>query len=197
MLDYVIRNATVIDGTGAPGFTADVGISGGRITAVGSIAEQANQELDASGLMVMPGVIDPHTHYDAQLHWDPTASPASWHGVTTLLTGNCGFTLAPAKPEDVPWLLQMLSRVEGMSADALTSGVSFAGAAVIVPIILFNLLFARHSKALFIAIDHLSDPHEKDPGEDGGNLPKPDAPTRDSGGPAKPTPKLEPELASH
>ena len=70
-------------------------------------------------------------------------------------------------------------------------------AAVIVPIILFNLLFARHSKALFIAIDHLSDPHEKDSGEDGGNLPKPDAPTQDSGGPAKPTPKPEPELASH
>ena len=64
--------------------------------------------IDADGLLVTPGFVDIHTHYDAQLHWDPTASPASWHGVTTLLTGNCGFTFAPAKPDDLPWLLQML-----------------------------------------------------------------------------------------
>ena len=82
--------------------------------------------IDADGLLVTPGFVDIHTHYDAQLHWDPTASPASWHGVTTLLTGNCGFTLAPAKPDDVEWLLLMLSRVEGMSADALAAGVDFA-----------------------------------------------------------------------
>jgi len=75
--------------------------------------------------------------------------------------------------------------------------ISVLLAAVLTPIVLFNFLFARHSKALFIAIDHLSDPHEKDPGEDGGNLPKPDSPTRDSGGPSKPTPKPKPELASH
>ena len=68
-----------------------------------------------------------HTHYDAQLHWDPTASPASWHGVTTLLTGNCGFTFAPCRPDDLEWLLLMLSRVEGMSADALSTGVDFRG----------------------------------------------------------------------
>ncbi|MSO79874.1 MAG: hypothetical protein EXQ79_09765, partial [Acidimicrobiia bacterium] len=88
---------------------------------------RASRELDADGLLVTPGFVDVHTHYDAQLHWDPTASPASWHGVTTLLTGNCGFTFAPAKPEDVPWLLQMLSRVEGMSADALSQAVTFRG----------------------------------------------------------------------
>ena len=83
--------------------------------------------IDADGLLVTPGFVDIHTHYDAQLHWDPTASPASWHGVTTLLTGNCGFTIAPAKPDDLEWLLLMLSRVEGMSADALAAGVTFRG----------------------------------------------------------------------
>ena len=83
--------------------------------------------IDADGLLVTPGFVDVHTHYDAQLHWDPTASPASWHGVTTLLTGNCGFTFAPAEADDLPWLLQMLSRVEGMSADALAEGVRFRG----------------------------------------------------------------------
>src|SRR4029453_17588461 len=99
----------------------------GRITEVGRVEEQGREELDADGLVVAPGFVDIHTHYDAQLHWEPTASPASWHGVTTILTGNCGFTFAPAKPDDVPWLLQMLSRVEGMSADTLAAGVPFAG----------------------------------------------------------------------
>src|SRR5262245_60221434 len=75
----------------------------------------------------MPGFVDIHTHYDAQLHFEPTASPASWHGVTTVLMGNCGFSIAPAKPADVPWLLEMLSRVEGMSAPALQEGVTFKG----------------------------------------------------------------------
>ena len=84
---------------------------------------RATEAIDADGLLVTPGFVDVHTHYDAQLHWDPTASPASWHGVTTLLTGNCGFTLAPSRPDDVEWLLLMLSRVEGMSADALAAGV--------------------------------------------------------------------------
>ena len=75
----------------------------------------------------MPGFVDIHTHYDAQLHFEPTASPASWHGVTTVLMGNCGFSIAPAKPADVSWLLEMLSRVEGMSAPALQQGVTFEG----------------------------------------------------------------------
>jgi N-acyl-D-aspartate/D-glutamate deacylase len=127
-LDLVITGGTVVDGTGAPARTADVGIAGGKIVEVGRIGAGAGAEhVDADGLLVTPGFVDIHTHYDAQLHWDPTASPASWHGVTTLMTGNCGFTLAPSKPEDVEWLMLMLSRVEGMSADALRAGVTFAG----------------------------------------------------------------------
>ncbi len=125
-LDLVIRGGTIVDGTGAPATQGDVGVRGGRIVAVGEVDGDAARVVDAGGLLVTPGFVDIHTHYDAQLHWDPTASPASWHGVTTLMTGNCGFTLAPSKPEDLPWLLQMLSRVEGMSADALSVGVDFA-----------------------------------------------------------------------
>jgi N-acyl-D-aspartate/D-glutamate deacylase len=126
-LDLIVRGGTVVDGTGAPARTADVGVRDGKVVTVDKIDGGAARVLDADGLLVTPGFVDIHTHYDAQLHWDPTASPASWHGVTTLLTGNCGFTIAPSKPEDVPWLLQMLSRVEGMSSDALATGVSFAG----------------------------------------------------------------------
>ncbi len=128
--DLIVRGGTVVDGTGAPARTADVAVSAGRIAAVGEVDSDAARVLDADGLLVTPGFVDVHTHYDAQLHWDPTASPASWHGVTTLLTGNCGFTLAPSKPEDLPWLLQMLRRVEGMSSEALSEAVTFRGGSV-------------------------------------------------------------------
>jgi N-acyl-D-aspartate/D-glutamate deacylase len=125
--DLLIRGGTVVDGTGAPARAADVGVRDGRVVAVDDLDATADRVVDAEGLLVTPGFVDIHTHYDAQLHWDPTASPASWHGVTTLMMGNCGFTLAPSKPDDLPWLLQMLSRVEGMSADALDEGVDFEG----------------------------------------------------------------------
>jgi N-acyl-D-aspartate/D-glutamate deacylase len=125
--DLVVRGATVVDGTGSPGRRADVAVDAGRIVEVGPVDGRGRHEIDATGLTLAPGFIDIHTHYDAQLHFEPTASPSSWHGVTTVLTGNCGFTFAPAKEEDLGWLLQMLSRVEGMSPAALADGVSFRG----------------------------------------------------------------------
>jgi N-acyl-D-aspartate/D-glutamate deacylase len=126
--DLVVRGGRVCDGTGMPSYVADVAVRDGRIVKVGRVdATDAGQTIDADGLWVTPGFIDIHTHYDAQLHFEPTASPSSWHGTTTVLIGNCGFTLAPAKSDDLPWLLQMLSRVEGMSPEALGEAVTFAG----------------------------------------------------------------------
>jgi N-acyl-D-aspartate/D-glutamate deacylase len=125
--DLVIRGGRVIDGTGMPGYQADVAIQEGRIARIGRVTESAKRVIDADGAIVTPGFIDVHTHYDVQLDWDPIASPSCYHGVTTVLTGNCGFTLAPARPEDVPWLAAMLSRVEGMSKEALAVGFKFYG----------------------------------------------------------------------
>ena len=125
--DLVIRGARIVDGTRMPAFKADLGIRGERIEKIGRIEEDATRVIEADGLIVAPGFIDVHTHYDVQLDWDPTASPSCWHGVTTVLAGNCGFTLAPAKPEDVDWLAGMLSRVEGMSRAALGEGLLFHG----------------------------------------------------------------------
>ena len=129
MLDHLIRGATVVDGTGAPARTADVGIRDGRIAVIaepGSTAESTRSSEDAAGLVLTPGFVDPHTHYDAQLFWDPFATPSMNHGVTTVAGGNCGFTLAPLKPEDADYTRRMMSKVEGMSLAALEDGVDWS-----------------------------------------------------------------------
>ncbi|MFE2502166.1 MULTISPECIES: N-acyl-D-amino-acid deacylase family protein [Streptomyces] len=131
MLDHLIRRATVVDGTGGPAYTADIGIRGGRIAVIaepGTVTEEAVTSEDAGGLVLAPGFVDPHTHYDAQLFWDPYATPSMNHGVTTVAGGNCGFTLAPLhpdRPEDADYTRRMMSRVEGMALAALEEGVDW------------------------------------------------------------------------
>ena len=121
--DLVIRNGLIVDGTGAPARRGDVAVQGDRLAAVGAVSGRARREIEADGLVIAPGFIDPHTHYDAQLTWDPFASCSSWHGVTTVVMGNCGFTLAPCREADRLTLMRMLTYVEGMPLEALTRGV--------------------------------------------------------------------------
>ena len=127
MLDVLIKDGTVIDGTGSAGSQADVGIRDGRIVAIGAISEDATETIDASGLVVCPGFVDPHTHYDAQLFWDPRATPSNLFGVTSMIAGNCGFTLAPLGDEsDGEYLKKMMVKVEGMAIEALEQGVPWS-----------------------------------------------------------------------
>jgi N-acyl-D-aspartate/D-glutamate deacylase len=126
MLDYLIRGGTVVDGTGSEPRRADIGIQGERIASVGDVKDSARQVIDADGLLVTPGFVDPHTHYDAQLFWDGYATPSSWHGVTSVIGGNCGFTLAPLKSSDADYTRRMMAKVEGMPLEALEHGVDWS-----------------------------------------------------------------------
>ena len=123
MLDVVIKGGTIVDGTGGPSQQADLGIRDGRIVAIGKINEDATKTIDASGKIVSPGFVDVHTHYDAQAFWDGTLSPSPYHGVTSVVGGNCGFSIAPLAPDAGEYLMKMLSRVEGMPLESLEAGV--------------------------------------------------------------------------
>jgi len=123
VLDVKIVGGSVVDGTGAPRRRADVGIRDGRIVAVGTVDEDATRTVDADGLVVTPGFVDIHTHYDAQAFWDPGLTPSSLHGVTTIVGGNCGFTIAPLESSEADFLMRMLARVEGMPLESLQAGV--------------------------------------------------------------------------
>lgn len=124
-LDTVIRGGSVVDGTGKPRFTADVGLKDGRIVEIGKITTPAARTIDADGLIVSPGFIDGHTHMDAQVAWDPLGSCSCWHGVTSVVMSNCGFALAPCKPEDRQWFARCLSAVEDISTEAMAAGIDW------------------------------------------------------------------------
>ena len=126
MADLVIRDALVVDGSGRDAARGDVAVVGERIAAVGRVAERGAVEVDGLGLALAPGFIDLHTHYDCQLFWDAGASPSPSHGVTTVVMGNCGFTIAPCRPDDRETLMQLLLFVEGMPIDTLRAGIRWA-----------------------------------------------------------------------
>jgi len=124
-LDLLIKNGTVVDGSGAPRYRGDVGVRDGRIVEVGRVGSVAERTIDADGLIVAPGFVDGHTHMDAQVAWDPIGSCSCWHGVTTVIMGNCGFALAPCKPEEREWFARCLTAVEDIPTESMTSGIDW------------------------------------------------------------------------
>src|ERR1041384_1332728 len=126
MYDLILKGGRIYDGSGMPSFLGDVAINNGRIEAIGRINGYADHVLDVGGLAVAPGIIDFHTHFDAQLWWDPLASSSNHHGVTTVIMGNCGLTLAPCKPETREALIGTFVRVEDMPRESLQAGIPWA-----------------------------------------------------------------------
>jgi N-acyl-D-amino-acid deacylase len=124
-LDLLIRNGTVVDGSGMPRYRADVGVKSGRIVEIGRIRAPVERTINADGLIVAPGFIDGHTHMDAQVAWDPLGSCSCWHGVTSVVMGNCGFALAPCKPADKEWFARCLTAVEDIPTEAMLAGIDW------------------------------------------------------------------------
>jgi len=125
MHDVVIRGATIADGTGAPSFRGDVAVDGAWIRAVGTVDERGRREIDAGGLVLAPGWVDIHTHYDGQVSWDPELTPSSWHGVTTVVMGNCGVGFAPVRPGEEDFLVELMESVEDIPGTALSEGIEW------------------------------------------------------------------------
>ncbi|MBM3347723.1 MAG: amidohydrolase family protein, partial [Betaproteobacteria bacterium] len=123
--DLVVRNGIVVDGSGRSRFRADVGVSGGRIASIGRIGEKGRREIDADGLVVAPGFIEVHSHMDAQVFWDPVGTSPAWHGITTTVMGNCGFTLAPCRESEMDLCLRNLERAEDMERATLLAGIKW------------------------------------------------------------------------
>ncbi len=125
MHDLIVRGGTVVDGTGGPGRTADVAISRGVVTEVGRVEGAARREIDADGALVTPGFVDIHTHFDGQVTWDPDLTPTGWHGVTTVVMGNCGVGFAPCEPSRRDWLIGLMEGVEDIPGAALSTGIQW------------------------------------------------------------------------
>ena len=123
MFDLLIKGGTIVDGSGAPRFSGDVAITDGVIREVGRVTASAHRVIDAAGLVVAPGWVDIHTHYDGQATWDPMLSPSSWHGVTTALCGNCGVGFAPAHPHQREWMIELMEGVEDIPGAVLVEGM--------------------------------------------------------------------------
>ena len=123
--DTLIRNAVVIDGTGAPAIRADIGIAAGRLVEIGELSGPARKTIDARGLVAAPGFIDPHTHYDAQICWDGATTPSSWHGVTSVVMGNCGVGIAPCRPQAREVAMRDLVNVEAIPFEVLNAGITW------------------------------------------------------------------------
>ena len=126
MTDLIIRNGTIVDGTGAPRFVGDVAVTDGVITEVGAVSGVGSREIDADGRLVTPGFVDIHTHYDGQVTWDPEVTPSGWHGVTTIVMGNCGVGFAPAAPDRRDWLIQLMEGVEDIPGTSLYEGIRWS-----------------------------------------------------------------------
>jgi N-acyl-D-amino-acid deacylase len=124
-LDLLIKNGSVVDGSGMPRYRADIGVKAGRIVEIGRIRAAAGRVIDAEGHIVAPGFIDGHTHMDAQVNWDPLGSCSCWHGVTSVVMGNCGFALAPCRPEDREWFARCLTAVEDIPTESILAGIDW------------------------------------------------------------------------